>query len=107
MKRLLPLLLLFVATVVRAEEPLAGTPLLAAKLSPEDRSASMVAGIGKWLHAEAARETADRHQRWAAAAHGKEWEKFAAEKRAELAKVLGFEKRATPALERMEQNRVR
>jgi dienelactone hydrolase len=107
MKRLLPLLLLLVVPFVRAEEPLAGTRLLDSQLSPEDRSAAMVAGIGKWLHAEAARETADRHQRWEAAAKGKEWEKFAAEKRVELAKLLGFEKRAAPALERLQQNRVR
>jgi dienelactone hydrolase len=107
MKRLLPLLLFFVATFIRAEEPLPGTPLLDSQLPPEARSDAMVAGIGKWLHREAARQTADRHQRWEAAAKGKEWEKFAAEKRAELAKVLGFEKRATPSLERMENGRVR
>src|SRR4051812_36233974 len=107
MKRLLPLLLLIVPSSPRADEPLPGTPLLDSQLSPEDRSTAMVAGIGKWLHAEAARETADRHQRWEAAAMGNEWGKFATEKRAELAKVLGFEKRATPALERLEHGRVR
>lgn len=107
MKRLLPLLLLLIIANVNAEEPLPGTALLEPKLPPEDRSAAMVAGIGKWLHAEAERQTADRHQRWEAAAKSKDWERFAAEKRAELAKVLGFEKRAVPALERLQNNSVR
>src|SRR4051794_14417598 len=99
MKRLFPLLLLLVAVSVRADEPLPGTALLDSQLSPEARSDAMVAGIGQWLHREAGRQTADRHRRWEAAAKGKEWENFAAEKRAALAKALGFEKRAKPTLE--------
>ncbi|HEV7402743.1 MAG TPA: hypothetical protein VGO11_07460 [Chthoniobacteraceae bacterium] len=108
MKRLFPLLVLFVAVSLRAEEPLPGTALLDSQLPPEARSDAMVAGIGKWLHREADRQTADRHQRWATPARGDEWDKFAAEMRKELAIVLGTEtNRAAPLLERSEGGRVR
>ncbi len=105
MKRLLPLLLLVVVATVRAEEPLPGTALLDSQLPPEARSEAMVAGIGKWLHREADRQTADRHARWEAAAKSPDWEKFAAEKRADLARVLGFEKRAAPHEELLKNDR--
>jgi dienelactone hydrolase len=68
--------------------PLPGTEPLAPST---DRSAEMVAGIGKWLEAETARVAAVRADEWrTAASHPGDWKTFLDKKRALHGRRLGI-----------------